>query len=119
MRVTVLGSGSKGNAILVDAAETRVLVDAGFSAKDLERRLGEVGVRAEEVDAIVISHDHGDHTRGMGVFARRFGTPLYLTDPTRDACRSLLKGEEEIRSYRGGFPFSVGRIMVEDRKSVV
>jgi phosphoribosyl 1,2-cyclic phosphodiesterase len=113
MRVTVLGSGSKGNAILVDTMDTRILVDAGFSARDLERRLAKVGVGAEEVDAIVISHDHGDHTRGMGVFARRFGTPIYLTDPTRDACQSLLKGGEEIRSYRGGFPFSIGRVMVE------
>jgi phosphoribosyl 1,2-cyclic phosphodiesterase len=113
MRVTVLGSGSKGNAILVDAAGTRVLVDAGFSAKDLQRRLQAVGVEAEEVDAIVISHDHGDHTRGMGIFARRFGTPIYLTDRTKEACRALLKGGEVVRSYRGGFPFSVGRIVVE------
>jgi phosphoribosyl 1,2-cyclic phosphodiesterase len=113
MKVTVLGSGSKGNSILVDAGETRVLVDAGFSAKDLERRLKAVGLAAEEVDAILISHDHGDHTRGMGVFARRFGTPLYLTDPTREACRTLLKGGEVVRSYRGGYPFSIGCIIVE------
>lgn len=113
MRVTVLGSGSKGNAVLVETADTLVLVDAGFSARDMERRLGKVGVAAEEVDAIVISHDHGDHTKGMGVFARRFGTPLYLTDPTRGVCQHLLRGEEEVRSYRGGFPFSIGRIVVE------
>jgi phosphoribosyl 1,2-cyclic phosphodiesterase len=113
MKVTVLGSGSKGNAILVDTAETRILVDAGFSAKDLERRLQIVGMDAKDVDAIVVSHDHGDHVRGMGVFARRFGTPIYLTDPTREACRSLFKGGEVVRSYRGGFPFSIGRIIIE------
>ncbi|MCK5653073.1 MAG: MBL fold metallo-hydrolase, partial [Gemmatimonadetes bacterium] len=113
MRVTILGSGSKGNAILVEAGETRILVDAGFSARDLERRLGKVGVGSEEILAIVITHDHGDHTRGMGVFARRFGTPLYLTEPTRDACRNLLKGSEEIRSYRAGFPFPIGDLVVE------
>ncbi len=113
MRVTVLGSGSKGNAILVEEDGTRVLVDAGFSARDLQRRMDGVGVDAEEVDAIVITHDHGDHTRGMGVFARRFGTPVYITDRTRDACRSLLKGKEDLRPYRGGFPFSIGTLVVE------
>jgi phosphoribosyl 1,2-cyclic phosphodiesterase len=113
MRVTVLGSGSKGNAILVETRGTRILVDAGFSARDLERRLGLVGVAPEEILAILITHDHGDHTRGMGVFARRFGTPLYLTDATRAACQPLLKGSEETRRYRAGFPFPIGGLVVE------
>lgn len=113
MRVTVLGSGSKGNAILVEARRTRILVDAGFSARDLERRLEMVGVRPEEIAAIVVTHDHTDHTRGIGVFARRFGTPLYLTEATRAACTRLLKGGEELRSYRAGFPFPVGDLVVE------
>ncbi|MGD8361533.1 MAG: MBL fold metallo-hydrolase [Gemmatimonadota bacterium] len=113
MRITILGSGSKGNAILLEAHGTRILVDAGFSARDLERRLRLVGVGPEEILGIVITHDHSDHTRGMGVFARRFGTPLYLTDPTRVACKALLKGGEETRTYRAGFPFSIGNLMVE------
>lgn len=113
MRVTVLGSGSKGNAILVENQNTLVLVDAGFSARDLARRLLKVGVDPDRIDAVVISHDHGDHTRGMGVFARRHQTPLYLTEPTRRACSSLFTGIEEVRSYRSGFPFTVGTIVVE------
>ena len=113
MRVSVLGSGSKGNAVLVEARGTRVLVDAGFSARDLERRLGLLGVSPTEVDALLVTHDHGDHTRGVGVFARRFGTPVYITDATRDRCRALFKGREELRPYRGGFPFSIGNILVE------
>ncbi|MFC1574644.1 MBL fold metallo-hydrolase [Gemmatimonadota bacterium] len=113
MRVSVLGSGSRGNSILVIAGDTRVLVDAGFSARDLERRLGEVGVEALSVNAILISHDHGDHTRGMGVFARRHGTPLFLTERTREACGSLLRGTEEVVSYRAGFPFTIGTLRVE------
>ncbi len=113
MRVTVLGSGSKGNAVLVEVPGTRLLVDAGFSAKDLERRLLKVGVLPHQVLAILVTHDHGDHTRGMGVFARRFGTPLYLTEGTREACAGLLRGGEEIRSYRAGFPFSIGKLLIE------
>ena len=92
---------------------TRVLVDAGFSARALEDRLGSLGVLPQEIHAIVVTHDHGDHTRGAGVFARRHGTPVFLTGLTREACGSLFRGEEDLRSYRAGFPFSVGSLRVE------
>lgn len=113
MRVSVLGSGSRGNAVLVEGGGTRLLVDAGFSARDLARRLERVEVEPESLAGIVITHDHGDHTRGMGVFARRHGTPLFLTRGTRDACASLLRGTESIREYRAGHPFQVGGLTVE------
>ena len=113
MKVAVLGSGSRGNSILVANEKTRVLVDAGFSAKALEQRLGLLGVLPEEIDAIVITHDHGDHTRGAGVFARRHGTPVFITDSTLEACGSIFKGEESLRSYRAGFSFSVGSLRVD------
>jgi phosphoribosyl 1,2-cyclic phosphodiesterase len=112
MRVTVLGSGSGGNATLVEAGDVRVLIDAGFSGRDLERRMLEVGVDPAGVAAIVITHDHGDHTRGMGVLARRFGTPLYLTARTRQACASLLSGKEDVREYASSLPFSIGGLEV-------
>ncbi len=113
MKVSVLGSGSRGNAILVVGGETRVLVDAGFSARDLERRLDRVDVPPSAIDAIIVTHDHGDHTRGAGVFSRRHRTPVFLTDSTRSACASLFRGDEELRSYRAGFPFPVGELTVE------
>jgi phosphoribosyl 1,2-cyclic phosphodiesterase len=113
VRISVLGSGSSGNSVLVQGGGTCLLVDAGFSGRDLERRLEQVGCPPESLSAIVITHDHSDHTRGMGVFARRHGTPLYLTGPTREACARLLKGGEEVRPYRAGFPFSVGDLSVE------
>lgn len=113
MRVSVLGSGSSGNATLVSAGATTVLVDAGFSARDLARRMELRGVAPEDVAAIVVSHDHGDHTRGIGVFARRHGTPLYMTAPTRDACGKLLRGEEEVHTYRASRAFTVGDVRVE------
>jgi phosphoribosyl 1,2-cyclic phosphodiesterase len=112
VRVTVLGSGSVGNATLVEADGVCVLVDAGFSGKDLEDRIRAVGVEPEHVAGIVITHDHGDHTRGMGVLARRFGTPLYLTRRTADACRALLSGKEEIREYASSGPFRIGPLEV-------
>jgi phosphoribosyl 1,2-cyclic phosphodiesterase len=112
VRVTVLGSGSGGNATLVEADGARVLVDAGFSGRDLERRLREVAVDPAGLDAIVITHDHGDHTRGMGVLARRFGLCVHLTERTRAACAALLTGTEDIRPYRSSEPFRVGALEI-------
>ena len=113
MRIAVLGSGSSGNATLVRAGSTHVLLDAGFSARDLERRMESLGVSPDQVQAIVVSHDHGDHTRGAGVFARRHGTPLFMTERTRDACAKILRGEEDLRTYRPGRPFNVGDVRIE------
>lgn len=112
MRVTVLGSGSRGNAILVQSDGVSVLVDAGFSGKDLARRLEMVEVTPEAIDAIVVTHDHGDHTRGMGVFARRFGTPLHLTPRTRRACRKLLRGNERVVEYDSAVSFRIGSLEI-------
>lgn len=113
MRVTVLGSGSSGNATLVEADGVRVLVDAGFSGRDLERRMRAVDIEAATLAAIVVTHDHGDHTRGMGVLARRFGIPLYITDVTRRACAKLLTGAEEVRAYDASRRFRIGTLEVE------
>lgn len=113
MRVTILGSGSRGNAILVEREGTRLLVDAGFSGKDLARRMRAVDVDPDSITAIVITHDHGDHTRGMGVYARRHGTPLHLTAPTRTACAKLLTGKERIVEYGSAEPFEIGGLRIQ------
>jgi phosphoribosyl 1,2-cyclic phosphodiesterase len=113
MRVTVLGSGSKGNAILVEAGDERILVDAGFSGKDLARRMTAVDVDPDSITGIVITHDHGDHTRGMGVYARRHGTPLHITRRTREACAKLLRGKERVLEYASAVPFELGPLRVE------
>lgn len=113
MKVSVLGSGSRGNATLVVAGDTKVLVDAGFSGRDLARRLDLLEVDPREIDGIVITHDHGDHTRGMGIFARRFDTPVYVTDATRRACRAHFKGTEVTIAYRAGHPFTLGALRIE------
>jgi phosphoribosyl 1,2-cyclic phosphodiesterase len=113
VKVAMLGSGSRGNATLVVAGKTRILVDAGFSGRELAQRLGTLGVAPAEVDAIVLTHEHGDHTRGAGVFARRHGTPLYLTETALAAApRSLLRGGERTRFYAPGRPFSIGDLEI-------
>ncbi|HEX2189111.1 MAG TPA: MBL fold metallo-hydrolase [Longimicrobiaceae bacterium] len=112
MKVTVLGSGSRGNSVLVEGGGVRLLVDAGFSGRDMERRLAAVEVPPDSVTALLITHDHGDHTRGMGVFARRWGVPLYMTDPTRAACAKLLDGSEPVRRYGSEAAVEVGGLSV-------
>nr|WP_246131768.1 MBL fold metallo-hydrolase [Pistricoccus aurantiacus] len=74
-----LGSGSKGNATLVSDGETRVLVDCGFPMRDAERRLNRLGLHPRQLDAILVTHEHGDHIRGVGALARRYRLPVYLT----------------------------------------
>jgi phosphoribosyl 1,2-cyclic phosphodiesterase len=85
MRFCVLGSGSKGNATLVEAAGTRLLLDAGFSGVEIERRLAAIGVEGASLSAILVSHEHGDHLRGVQILARRFNLPVLVTRATRAA----------------------------------
>ena len=79
----MLGSGSAGNATLLQDGEQRVLIDVGLSYREVARRLDSVGVPAASVGAIVITHAHGDHTRGAALFSRRHGVSVYVTRQTR------------------------------------
>ncbi len=92
--VASLGSGSRGNSFLVESTANRILVDAGFSGVQLERRLRELGVEPESIDLVVITHEHTDHVHGAGIGARRWGWTLAMNGPTRAQCSGILKGEE-------------------------
>jgi phosphoribosyl 1,2-cyclic phosphodiesterase len=85
MRLTVLGSGSTGNAVLICAGRTSVLVDAGLSAKETVRRLALVGVDAAHLDGVIITHEHGDHAGGLRVLLKSLECPVYTSGATLDA----------------------------------
>ena len=85
MKFTVLGSGSTGNAILITSESTKVLVDAGLSAREIIRRLAAVGVKIEDLDAVVITHEHSDHVGGLRVLLRSLKCPVYISRETEDA----------------------------------
>jgi phosphoribosyl 1,2-cyclic phosphodiesterase len=87
MRLAILGSGSRGNAIVVESAGRRVLIDAGFSGRELERRLRLVGVEPESLEGVVLTHEHSDHVRGVDRFARRYGLQVWATAGTLDSGR--------------------------------
>ena len=85
MKLTVLGSGSTGNAVLIVAGKTRVLVDAGLSAKEIARRLALVGEDVHQLDAVLVTHEHGDHAGGLRVLLRTVDCPVYISAMTCEA----------------------------------
>lgn len=82
MRMVSIASGSSGNCIYIGSDNTHVLVDAGISNKRIEQGLNEIGIKGSELDAILITHEHSDHIKGLGVLARKHGIPIYSTKET-------------------------------------
>lgn len=111
LRVAVLGSGSKGNALVVEAGGRRILVDAGFSAREIGRRLAAIGLEPRELEAIVLTHEHGDHVRGAPVLARKHRLPVYGTAGTLDQVR--WRGCETRHEIRSGHPFRIAGLEIE------
>ena len=82
MEFASLGSGSKGNATLVKSASALLLVDCGFTIKETERRLQRLGHSADDISALLVTHEHGDHIKGVGPLARKYRIPVYCTHGT-------------------------------------
>lgn len=82
LRAASLGSGSKGNATLIEAGQTCVMVDCGFSGKEAQRRLAQLGRSPAQLSAIVVTHEHSDHVSGVARLARQFDIPVWLTAGT-------------------------------------
>lgn len=114
MNICPLFSGSSGNAILVEAGETKVLVDAGKSGKLLLGELELAGVSPKELSAILVTHEHVDHIRGVGIMARRYDLPIYATKGTWEAMEEslgALRADQRIE-IETGHPFNVGGLEV-------
>ena len=105
MRVHVLGSGSEGNAIVLESAHQRILIDAGFGIRELARRLNSVDVAPESVSALVVTHEHIDHVRGAGAAARRWNWPVYATAGTLRVTRK--PGDGRRGTGESALPISV------------
>lgn len=112
MRIAALGSGSRGNSLLVEAGETRLLVDAGLSARQIGRRLETLGIDPSSISAIVVTHEHRDHTRAIGVAARRWGWPIHMSRRTATLCADLLRGPEEVCTFERDGTFRIRDVEV-------
>jgi phosphoribosyl 1,2-cyclic phosphodiesterase len=114
MEVCILASGSSGNAIYVASAKTRLLIDAGLSARQIAVRLGQLGVVPESLNGICVSHEHGDHVAGLRVLQKRHGLPVYTNAGTLNGIRRQPKSDEiSARVFQTGASFEIGDITVE------
>lgn len=108
----VLASGSRGNAIYVSGGATSVLVDAGLSGVEIERRMVRRGLSAADLDAVLVTHEHGDHVRGVGVLARRYRIPVFMTPDAARAADGKLGRLPELRHFRAGEAFPLGGLTI-------
>ena len=106
-----LASGSKGNSLFISTPDTALLIDAGLSGREIERRMAHVGENPGDLKAIIITHEHSDHIRGAGILSRRFNIPVYVTPRTYSACQGLGK-IHHLNHFECGRSFDVGSIQI-------
>jgi len=117
MFIASLGSGSAGNSCLIESDGTSILIDAGFGVRETKKRLEQLGRSIENVKAIVISHEHGDHMHGAERIAKKYGTPIYATLGTIENSRLRRKGLPT-KIFRNNSSFRIGNLEVQARRVV-
>ena len=88
-----LYSGSSGNCLLVQTSNTKILVDAGESCKKISTALSSLEIEPDTIDAIIVTHEHVDHTKGLGTFSKKYNVPIFANSKTWDA---ILKQTDKI-----------------------
>jgi phosphoribosyl 1,2-cyclic phosphodiesterase len=105
MKFCVLGSGSKGNATYLEADGTSILIDAGMSGIELQKRLSVIGVELSAIDAILVTHEHNDHIQGVGVLSRRAEIPVYANPATFSAAEKIVNRLFSYKEFETGKTF--------------
>ena len=113
VRLTILGSGSSGNCAYVETEETRVLIDAGFSLRQIRQRLASIGRAPENLTGILVTHEHSDHVQSLPALCGKLGIPLYANRPTLEAIEYQYKTKLLCRLFTTGNSFEVGDITVD------
>lgn len=108
MNFALLGSGSSGNATIVSSPTATVLIDAGLSFKQLQLRAMALGVDISAIDAVLVTHEHGDHVNGLPVLTKRVGVPVYMTHGTFDALSEKVKAIPNVQTFDPGDSVAVG-----------
>ena len=113
VHLTILGSGSAGNCSYVETGETRILVDAGFSLRQIRQRLAAIGRAPENLTGILITHEHSDHVQGLGSLGEKLRIPVYCNRPTQEAIHTQLDITFDCRLFSTGASFEIGDVCVE------
>jgi len=113
VQFTILGSGSAGNSAYLETDETRVLVDVGFSPRQIRQRLAGIGRAPENLTAILITHEHSDHVQGLIGIAEKLRIPVYCNRATQEEIDRQLRAKLDYRLFVTGNGFEVGDIIVE------
>lgn len=113
LRFSVLGSGSGGNSAVLCAGNTKVLIDAGLSARQLVLRLAACGIDADQLDAVLLTHEHGDHVSGLDVFCRKRQLPVFGTAHTCELVREKMRSTVSWKIFEAGSDFQVGELDVK------
>lgn len=111
LKIASLGSGSGGNSVLVRSRETTVLLDCGFTLKETTARMRTLGVDPGQLDAVLITHEHSDHTRGLGPLARKYNVPVMMTHGTWRAIKD--KNIAQVQQFHAHEAFSIGDITLD------
>ena len=111
MKIASLGSGSKGNATLLEAGGVRLLIDCGFSLRELQHRARGLRFDLATLDAVLVTHEHSDHAAGVAALARHYDLPVYLTYGT--AASGRLAGCPQLRCFNADTRFALGGVTVD------
>ncbi len=107
-----LASGSRGNSIYLAGGGSALLIDAGLSGREIEKRLRQQNLDPQNLEAILVTHEHSDHIRGVGVLARRFNLPVYLTAPTHRALQDSLGHLPAVHYFQPGLGFKLAGFQI-------
>ena len=118
LKVCVLATSSSGNCTFVGTGSTRILIDAGLSAKETALRLEAIGERIEDINAILVTHEHSDHVCGLPVLLKRLGVPVFVSELTArqidwSEAESKKRGAAQVRTFAAGSAFAVGDFHVQ------
>lgn len=112
MRMAVLGSGSGGNATIIECGDARFLLDAGLSAKQLTMRMERIGVSPDQLTGILLTHEHSDHAKGLDVLLRKRNIPVYANAMTKEALQWGMKSEVQWKVFHTGQDFQLEGLTV-------